>query len=57
MVHADGTVEYDSLTQPVDYLGIALFGEPESKMIGKTITISYPGADPVHIKVISNTTP
>lgn len=57
MVHADGTVEYDSLTQPVDYLGIALFGEPESKMIGKTITISYPGADPIHIKVISNTTP
>ena len=57
MIHSDGTIEENDRNNPVDYLGIALFGASQSDMIGKTITISYPGADPVHIKVISNTTP
>ena len=57
MIHSDGTIEENDRNNPVDYLGIALFGASQSDMIGKAITISYPGADPVHIKVISNTTP
>ncbi len=35
-----------------DYIGIALFYEEESAMLGKTITITYPGAEPVLIKVM-----
>ena len=38
----------------VRYIGIAFFLGDESVMEGKTITITYPGADPVNIKIIGS---
>lgn len=58
MLQADGTTQINGVEAP--YLGIALMTgglASEADMIGKTITISYPGADPINIEVISSTTP